>query len=41
MKEKNFKIFCKKMRAKLPNIEIPASTLRKYYLEITGLKSTK
>jgi len=41
MKEKNFKIFCKKMRAKLPNIEIPSSTLRNYYLQITGLKSTK
>ena len=41
MKEKNFKVFCKKMRAKFPNIEIPPSTLRKYYLEITGLNSTK
>lgn len=41
MKEKNFKVFCKKMRAKFPNIEIPPSTLRKYYLEITGFKSTK
>ena len=41
MKVKNFKIFCKKMRAKLPNQELPSSTSRKYYLEITGLKSTK
>jgi len=41
MKEKDFKIFCKKMRAKLPNQELSPSTLRKYYLEITGLKSTK
>jgi hypothetical protein len=41
MKVKNFKIFCKKMRAKLLNQELPSSTLRKYYLEITGLKSTK
>jgi hypothetical protein len=41
MKVKNFKIFCKKMRAKLPNQELPSSTLRKYYLQITGLKSTK
>jgi hypothetical protein len=41
MKVKNFKIFCKKMRAKLPNQELHSSTLRKYYLEITGLKSTK
>lgn len=41
MKEKNFKDFCKKMRAKLPDNEIPASTLRNYYLKITGLKSTK
>jgi hypothetical protein len=41
MKENNFKIFCKKMRSKLPNQKLPSSTLRKYYLEITGLKSTK
>lgn len=41
MKEKDFKIFCKKMRAKLPNQELSPSTLRKYFLEITGLKSTK
>jgi len=41
MQVKNFKIFCKKMRAKLSNQELPSSTLRKYYLEITGLKSTK
>ena len=41
MKEKNFKVFCKKMRAKLTGIEIPSSTLRNYYLDITGLKSTK
>lgn len=41
MKLNNFKIFCKKMRAKLPNQELSPSTLRKYYLEITGLKSTK
>jgi hypothetical protein len=41
MEEKNFKLFGKKMRAKLPNYEIPSSTLRKYYLEITELKSTK
>jgi len=41
MKEKDFKIFCKKMRAKLPNQELSPSTLRKYYLELTGLKSTK
>jgi hypothetical protein len=41
MEERNFKLFGKKMRAKLPNHEIPSSTLRKYYLEITGLKSTK
>ncbi len=41
VKVKNFKIFCKKMRAKLPNQELPSSTLRKYYLQITGLKSTK
>jgi hypothetical protein len=41
MKVKNFKIFCKKMRSKLPNQKLPSSTLRKYYLEITGLKSTK
>ena len=31
MKVKNFKIFCKKMRAKLPNQKLPSSTLRKYY----------
>jgi hypothetical protein len=41
MENKDFRIFCKKMRAKFPNIEIPLSTLRKYYLEITGLDSTK
>jgi len=41
MKEKNFKIFCKKMRAKLFNYDLPSSTLRKYYLKITGLQSTK
>lgn len=41
MKDGDFKIFCKKMRAKFPNIEIAPSTLRKYYLEITGLNSTK
>jgi hypothetical protein len=41
IKERNFKVFCKKMRAKFPNIEIPPSTLRKYYLEITELSSTK
>jgi hypothetical protein len=41
MEEKNYKVFCKKMRAKFPNTEIPPSTLRKYFLEITGLNSTK
>jgi hypothetical protein len=41
MNVKDFKSFCKKMRAKLPNQELPSSTLRKYYLQITGLKSTK
>jgi len=41
MNEKNFKIFRKKMRAKLPSTKLPPSSLRKYYLEITGLKSTK
>ncbi len=41
MNENDFKIFCKKMRAKLPSVKLPLSSLRKYYLEITGLKSTK
>jgi hypothetical protein len=41
MKEKDFKVFCKKMRAKLPSHQLPSSTLRNYYLKITGLKSTK
>lgn len=41
MTEKDFKVFCKKMRAKLPNMKLPPSSLRNYYLEITGLKSTK
>ena len=41
MKEKNFKIFCKKMRARLYDMDLPASSLRNYYLKITGLKSTK
>ncbi len=41
MNEKNFIVFCKKMRAKLSDNRIPASTLRKYYLKITGLESTK
>lgn len=41
MKEKNFKIFCKKMRARLSDMDLPASSLRNYYLKITGLKSTK
>lgn len=41
MTEKDFKVFCKKMRAKLPSMKLPPSSLRNYYLEITGLKSTK
>ena len=41
MQEKNFKIFCKKMRARLSNMDLPASSLRNYYLKITGKKSTK
>ncbi len=41
MKDKDFKIFCKKMRAKFPNTEIHPSTLRNYFLKITGLNSTK
>ena len=41
MKEKNFKIFCKKMRARLSDMDLPASSLRNYYLKITGKKSTK
>lgn len=41
MKEKNFDIFCRKMRAKFPEMKLSPSTLRGYFLEITGLKSTK
>ena len=41
MKEKNFKIFCKKMRARLSDMDLPASSLRNYYLKITGKDSTK
>lgn len=41
MEEKNFTVFCKKMRAKFPNTEIHPSTLRNYFLKITGLNSTK
>lgn len=41
MTEKDFKVFCRKMRANLPGMKLPPSSLRNYYLEITGLKSTK
>jgi len=41
MEDKDFKIFCKKMRTKFPNVEIHPNTLRNYFLEITGLESTK
>jgi hypothetical protein len=41
MKEKNFKIFCKKMRARLFDMNLSASSLRNYYLKITGKDSTK
>jgi hypothetical protein len=41
MKDKNFKIFCKKMRARLSGMDLPASSLRNYYLKITGKDSTK
>ncbi len=41
MKEKDFKVFCKKMRAKFPSHQLPSSTLRNYYLKITGLESTR
>jgi hypothetical protein len=41
MEDKDFKIFCKKMRAKFPNVEIHPNTLRNYFLEITGLNSTR
>lgn len=40
MQDKDFKIFGKKMRAKFPNTKLPPSTLRGYFLDITGLKST-
>jgi hypothetical protein len=41
MEQKDFKIFCRKMRAKFPMSEISNSAIRNYFKEITGLKSTK
>lgn len=40
MHDKDFELFGKKMRAKFPDTKLPPSTLRGYFLEITGLKST-
>jgi hypothetical protein len=41
MDQKDFKTFCRKMRAKFPMSEISNSAIRNYFKEITGLKSTK
>jgi len=40
MQVKDFELFGKKMRAKFPDTKLSPSTLRGYFLEITGLKST-
>ena len=41
MQDKDFKLLGKKMRAKFPDTKLSPSTLRGYFLEITGLNSTK
>ena len=41
MKEKDFRLFCRKMRAKFFADKVSDSTLRNYFKEITGLESTK
>lgn len=41
MKQRDFKVFCRKMRTKFPVAEISDSAIRNYFKEITGLKSTK
>lgn len=41
MKEPNFKVLCRKIRAKFSSEEISDSAIRNYFKEITGLKSTK
>jgi hypothetical protein len=41
MKEPNFKVLCRKMRAKFSSEEISDSAIRNYFKKITGLKSTK
>ena len=41
MNKKDFKVFCRKMRAKFPVSDISAGALRNYFKEITGLESTK
>jgi hypothetical protein len=41
MKQRDFKVFCRKMRAKLTATEVSDSAIRNYFKEITGLKSTK
>jgi hypothetical protein len=41
MKQRDFKVFCRKMRAKFPATEVSDSAVRNYFKEITGLKSTK
>ena len=41
MKQRDFKVFCRKMRAKFPATELSDSAIRNYFKEITGLKSTK
>jgi hypothetical protein len=41
MKPRDFKVFCRKMRAKFPATEVSDSAVRNYFKEITGLNSTK
>jgi hypothetical protein len=41
MDEKDFKLFCRKMRAKFAKEEISDNSLSNYFKEITGLNSTK
>lgn len=41
MKEPDFKVLRRKMRANFPATEVSDSAIRNYFKEITGLKSTK
>ena len=41
MKEPDFKVLRRKMRANFPATEVSNSAIRNYFKEITGLKSTK